>query len=188
MSGPRRGTRARSRASPERQLDPWLRLEIRGVGRAADGYHTRRGHRRHPGAPLLEGLSLGLAQLRRARPRGGRSGGRRRRRRARLGAASRPEFCGRSPPGSSEPGSRCRARTSSWRRHATVCGSQRVAGWWRSTTRTAGSAHRGSSSGSTSATASRCASGARSPTNASPRSARSESTPGSATSSYASGT
>ena len=82
---PRGRAGARSPPSPARQLDPWLRLEIGRVGRAAHRGRARRDHGRDPGAPLLEGLPLGMAQLRRARAGRGRAGGRRRGRRARLG-------------------------------------------------------------------------------------------------------
>ena len=105
-----------------------------------------------PGAPLLEGLPLRVAQLRGARAGERRSRGRGRRRRAGREPASRPASCARSRRGSSVRVSRCRARTSSSRRRARGCGSPRAAASSRSTTRTAGSARPGSSSASARAT------------------------------------
>ena len=105
------------------------------------------------------------------------------------GRASRPEFCARSPPGSSEPASRCRARTSSWRRHATglrIAASRGVTaihdkdGWLGAP----GIFQRDPRARRPHAA--RLA--APSPTSACPRSTRSASTPGSATSSSASAT
>ena len=117
----RRGARARPRGRDRaRSLAARLRLARRRLEppRRADEGGARRGHRRDADDHDLEGLPLGVAQLRRAR-------GRRRRPRGSTAAsssatrpASRPASCARSRPGGSATATCSRPRTSGSRRRA----------------------------------------------------------------------